>query len=135
MRPPLGTSARRFWQYVSVSVLERGASPVTGNDLSGAVGDMVPGAESDASEYANERVACDLRPAETGERPQSAQHITVEIRGHAFVQNLRRGHDGLGVDAFSQRLRLAAAFDELAQAIKTDGHDRHRARGPTRRRN
>ena len=39
------------------------------------------------------------------------------IRGHAFVQNLRRGHYELGVDAFNDQVRVAAAFDELAQAI------------------
>ena len=40
----------------------------------------------------------------------------VVIAGHAFVQNLRRGHYELGVDARSA-LRVAAAFTELAQAI------------------
>ena len=39
------------------------------------------------------------------------------IRGHAFVQNLRRGHYELGVEARHQCLRVAAAFDELATAI------------------
>jgi IS6 family transposase len=37
--------------------------------------------------------------------------------GHAFVQNLRRGHYELGVEARHKRLRVAAAFDELAAAI------------------
>jgi len=41
----------------------------------------------------------------------------VVIRGHAFVQNVRRGHYELGVDARSDQLRLAAAFDELADMI------------------
>jgi hypothetical protein len=36
--------------------------------------------------------------------------------GHAFVQNLRRGHYELGVD-IDQRHRLTAAFAELALAI------------------
>jgi hypothetical protein len=36
--------------------------------------------------------------------------------GHAFVQNLRRGHYELGVDADRKRL-LYAAFTELALAI------------------
>ena len=40
----------------------------------------------------------------------------VVIRGHAFIQNLRRGHYELGVDALPG-LNLAAAFDELAQVI------------------
>jgi transposase-like protein len=36
--------------------------------------------------------------------------------GHAFVQNLRRGHYELAIDA-APPLHLAAAFTELAQAI------------------
>ncbi len=40
----------------------------------------------------------------------------VIIAGHAFVQNLRRGHYELGIDA-SPAERVAAAFTELAQAI------------------
>ncbi len=39
------------------------------------------------------------------------------IRDHAFIQNVRRGHYELGVDARHERLRLAAAFDELTTAI------------------
>jgi hypothetical protein len=37
-------------------------------------------------------------------------------RGHALIQNLRRGHYELGVDARPGQ-RLAAAFDELALVI------------------
>ncbi len=33
------------------------------------------------------------------------------------MQNLRRGHYELGVDARTRHLRVAAAFDELAQVI------------------
>jgi transposase, IS6 family len=47
---------------------------------------------------------------------QTDQTAQVVIAGHAFVQNLRRGHYEVGVDAHSE-LRLAAAFTELAQAI------------------
>jgi len=36
--------------------------------------------------------------------------------GHAFVQNLRRGHYELALDV-SPALRLAAAFTELARTI------------------
>ena len=39
------------------------------------------------------------------------------MRGHAFVQNLRRGHYELGIEARHDRLRVAAAFDELAAMI------------------
>jgi IS6 family transposase len=38
------------------------------------------------------------------------------MAGHAFVQNLRRGHYELGVDALPA-LRVATAFTEPAQAI------------------
>jgi len=38
-------------------------------------------------------------------------------RGHAFIQNLRRGHYDLGVEARNKHLRLDAAFEELAEAI------------------
>ena len=41
---------------------------------------------------------------------------TVIIRGHAFVQNVRRGHYKLAAEEPAIR-RLAIAFDELAVAI------------------
>jgi hypothetical protein len=40
----------------------------------------------------------------------------VIIAGHAFMQNVRRGHFELGLDVLPA-LRVAAAFTELAQAI------------------
>jgi len=42
---------------------------------------------------------------------------SVAIRGHAFIQNLRRGHYEFGVEARTFHLRTAAAFKELAGAI------------------
>jgi hypothetical protein len=47
---------------------------------------------------------------------QTDRTAQVVIADHAFVQNLRRGHHELGVDA-SPALRVDAAFTELAQAI------------------
>jgi hypothetical protein len=41
---------------------------------------------------------------------------SLVIRGHAFVQNVRRGHYELAVDA-TRVFRLATAFDELRPAI------------------
>jgi len=44
-------------------------------------------------------------------------HCTrVICAGHAFVQNLRRGHYELGTEE-SVNLRVLAAFDELTLAI------------------
>ena len=40
----------------------------------------------------------------------------VICSGHAFIQNLRRGHYDLATDA-APSLRLAKAFTELALAI------------------
>ena len=42
--------------------------------------------------------------------------FSIVIPGHAFVQNLRRGHYELGVDV-SKVFWLATAFDELQHAI------------------
>ena len=42
---------------------------------------------------------------------------SIVIRGHAFVQNLRRVHCDLGIEVRHEEIRLAAAFDELAEAI------------------
>jgi IS6 family transposase len=36
--------------------------------------------------------------------------------GHAFIQNIRRGHYELGTEE-GANLRVLAAFDELTQAI------------------
>jgi hypothetical protein len=40
----------------------------------------------------------------------------VTVRGHALMQNIRRGHYELGIDART-RCRVAAAFTELARTI------------------
>jgi IS6 family transposase len=40
----------------------------------------------------------------------------VVIAGHAFLQNLRRGHYELGLDAPPVK-RVGTAFSELARAI------------------
>jgi hypothetical protein len=41
---------------------------------------------------------------------------SVGIAGHALVQNVRRGHYELAVEAPANR-RVAVAFDDLAMAI------------------
>jgi hypothetical protein len=40
----------------------------------------------------------------------------IIIAGHAFMQNLRRGHYELALDP-QPKLRVASAFTELAQVI------------------
>jgi IS6 family transposase len=72
------------------------------------------------SQYANNQLECDhgrlkarLRPMRGLKQDRSAN---VLIAGHAFVQNLRRGHYELAVEAAATR-RVAVAFQELAATI------------------
>ena len=82
--------------------------------------DLLPAAWHRTDQYANNRVECDhgklkarLRPMRGLEQDRSAR---VVIAGHAFVQNLRRGHYELAVQEPTNR-RVAVAFDELVLAI------------------
>jgi transposase, IS6 family len=82
--------------------------------------DCLPAAWHHVEQYANNPIECDhghlkarLRPMRSLKRQRSAR---VVVAGHAFVQNLRRGHYELGVEAPANR-RLAAAFVELARAL------------------
>ena len=84
------------------------------------VSELLPDALHDTTQYANNRVEADhgrlkarLRPMRGLKRDRTA---SVVIRGHAFIQNLRRGHYELGMDA-RPGLTLAAVFDELALVV------------------
>lgn len=85
------------------------------------VDDLLPEVLHDTSQYANNRIECDHGRLKARLRPmrglRTDRTATVVIRGHAFVQNLRRGHYELGVEARHQCLRVAAAFDELTEVI------------------
>lgn len=80
-----------------------------------------PDAFHNTERHANNRVECDHGRLKTRLRPmrglRTDRTASVVIRGHAFMQNLRRGHYELGMEAHHDHLRLAAAFDELAKAI------------------
>jgi transposase-like protein len=82
--------------------------------------ELVPAAWHHVERYENNRIEADhgrrkhrLRPMRGIRTDRSAQ---VVIAGHAFVQNLCRGHYELGTET-SPALRLGAAFSELAAAI------------------
>jgi len=88
--------------------------------LRAAINGLMPAALHNTERYANNRVECDhgrlkarLRPMRGLKRDHTAR---VVIRGHALIQNIRRGHYELGVDARS-RQRVALAFTELAETI------------------
>ena len=85
------------------------------------VDDLVPDALHDTIQYANNPIESDHGRLKARLRPmrglRTDRTASTVIRGHAFVQNLRRGHYELGVEARHERLRVAAAFDELTEAI------------------
>jgi len=85
------------------------------------VNDLLLEVLHDTSQYGNNPIECDHGRLKARFRPmrdlQTDRTATVVICGHAFVQNLRRGHYELGVEARHERLRVAAAFDELTAMI------------------
>ena len=88
--------------------------------LEHVIEELLPGAFHNTEQYANNRIETDhgrlkarLRPMRGLKRDHTAQVI---VRGHALMQNIRRGHYELGVDARTHR-RVATAFTELARTI------------------
>ena len=88
--------------------------------LRAAIDELIPAAFHSTEQYANNRIECDhgrlkarLRPMRGLKREGAAR---VVMRGHALMQNVRRGHYELGVDSRPHR-RVAAAFTELARTI------------------
>jgi IS6 family transposase len=85
------------------------------------VDDLLPEVLHDTTQYANNRIECDHGRLKARLRPmrglRTDRTASTVIRGHAFIQNLRRGNYELGVEARHERLRVAAAFDELTEAI------------------
>ena len=83
--------------------------------------ELMPDAMHNTEQYANNRIECDHGRLKARLRPmrgmKTDRTASVIIRGHAFVQNIRRGHNELGTEARHDQLRVAAAFDELAAAI------------------
>jgi transposase-like protein len=115
-------AARRFFQRAI------GATKVTPAEVTtdqarlypAVLEELLPAAWHRTDSYANNRVECDhgqlkapLLPMRGLKQDRSARAVIV---GHAFIQNLRRGHHVLAVDAPSKQ-RVAVAFDELATAI------------------
>ena len=115
-------AARRFFRQAI------GATKVTPAEVTtdqapvypGVLGALLPAAWHRTDQYANNGIECDhgrlkarLRPMRGLKQDRSARVI---ITGHAFVQNVRRGHYELAVEEPAGR-RLAVAFDELALTI------------------
>jgi transposase-like protein len=82
--------------------------------------ELVPAACHVTEQYGNSPIEADharlksrLRPMRGLKQLRCAQVITA---GHAFIQNIRRGHYELGAEQ-PVNLRVLAAFDELVMAI------------------
>jgi len=81
---------------------------------------LLPAAWHRTDQYANNRIEADhgvlkarLGPMRGLKKDRSARVI---MDGHAFVQNVRRGHYELAVEEPTSR-RLAVAFAELALVL------------------
>jgi IS6 family transposase len=82
--------------------------------------DLLPAAWHRTDQYANNRIECDHGKLNARLRPMRGlkqdRSISVIVAGHAFMQNLRRGHYELAVEEPANR-RVAVAVDELALVI------------------
>jgi transposase-like protein len=114
-------AARRFFTR-AIAAHGRPAEVVTdlAQALETVIEEQLPDAFHCTEQYANNRVECDHGRLKARLRPmrglKTDRTATVVIAGHAFMQNVRRGHYELGVEA-EPRLRVAAAFNELSEAI------------------
>jgi transposase-like protein len=81
---------------------------------------FAPTARHDTEQYANNRVEADHARLKARLRPMRGLKTTRSLRtvaaGHAFVQNLRRGHYELTVD-LPVHDRVRVAFTELARCL------------------
>jgi transposase, IS6 family len=82
--------------------------------------ELVPSALHTVEQYANNPIEADHGRRTARPRPMRGlkryRPARILAAGHAFVQNLRRGHYDIGTDVPSHH-RLRAAFDDLALAI------------------
>jgi len=82
--------------------------------------ELAPAAWHRTEQYANNRMEADHGQLKRRLRPMRGLKTDlgarVVIAGHAFVQNLRRGHYELAVDE-PVKLRIAIAIDQLAAVV------------------
>jgi hypothetical protein len=82
--------------------------------------ELLPAAWHRTDRYANNRVEADHGRLKARLRPMRGlkqdRSTSVIVAGHAFIQNVRRGHYELAVEHHTSQ-RVAVAFDELAFAI------------------
>jgi len=117
-----GQAARRFFRRALKTVKVVPAEVVTDAApiYPAVLDELAPSAWHHVDRYANNSIESDHAQLKRRLRPmrglRTARTAQVIIAGHAFVQNIRRGHYELGVDAPAP-LRVSEAFAELAKAI------------------
>ncbi len=82
--------------------------------------ELLPAAWHRTDRYANNRVEADHGRLKARLRPMRGlkqdRSLRVIVAGHAFMQNVRRGHYELAVEELTNR-RMAVAVEELALVI------------------
>jgi transposase-like protein len=116
------TAARRFFQR---AISETKVTPAeTTTDQApvypAVLEELLPATPHRTDQYANNRIECDHGRLKARLRPMRGlkqdRNGAVIVAGHAFVQNVQRGHYELAAEEPENR-RLAVAFDELALTI------------------
>jgi transposase-like protein len=115
-------AARRFFDQALRSSRPTPDEVVTDKAPSyvGVMDDLLPQAFHNTERHANNRIEADHGRLKARLRPmrglKARRTAGVIVAGHAFLQNLRRGHYELGVGVPVTR-RVADAFAELALVI------------------
>jgi transposase-like protein len=115
-------AAREFFLTAKIRTSDQPAEVIT--DRAPAyvkvVRDLVPEAIHTRRRYANNPVECDHGRFKARWRPmrgmKRAAAVSVVARGHAFIQNLRRGHYRLSAD-IPRLLRIPHMFSDLAWGL------------------
>jgi transposase-like protein len=115
------TAARRFFtRALRTGMIQAEVTPDRAPVYPRVLDELIPSALHTVEQYANNPVEADhgrlkarLRPMRGLKRHRSARTLAA---GHAFVQNLRRGHYDIATEVPS-RHRIRVAFDDLALAI------------------
>jgi transposase, IS6 family len=116
------SAARRFFERAIATTKRAPVEVVTDRApvYAGVLEELLPATWHRTDRYANNHIEADhgrlksrLSPMRGLKQDHSAR---VVIAGHAFVQNIRRGHYELAVEEPVHR-RVAVAFEELALAI------------------
>jgi transposase-like protein len=114
-RPPVLRAGHRTTKVAPVEVVtDRAATyPMVLEELLPAPWHRTEQDANNRVEGDHGRLKARLRPMRGLKQDRNARVVVV---GHAFVQNVRRGHYELATEEPANR-RLAVAFDELAMAI------------------